>query len=72
MSPVGLGHHVDAILVVSRSHPGQSPVHGAPVRVGHVVVPGGREELGDERRAHLTSTSKVKGSDAADASSLMP
>ena len=49
MSPVGLGHHVDAVLVVCRSHPGQSPVHGAPVRVGHVVVP---ERGGEGRRGN--------------------
>ena len=37
--PVFLRHHVNSVLVVCRGHPGQSPVHRAPVRVGHVVVP---------------------------------
>ena len=50
MPPVGLRHHVDAVLVVCRGHPGQSPVHGAPVRVGHVVVPGGGGERREEVR----------------------
>lgn len=39
LEPVGLGHKVHAVLVMGGALPDQLGVHGAPVRVGHVVIP---------------------------------
>ena len=39
LEPVGLGHEVHAVLVVGGALPDQLGVHGAPVRVGHVIIP---------------------------------